>query len=168
MRMTSAFIDTPSLRGAFVANQLDRLARLVSEQGEILLQDAGFKFPSRTVSSILLIGKGGPISIADIANTLSQPHQLVAQRVDILLGLGLIERTIDPNDKRRKILKLTDEGVDQFQRLQVCLQQANAAFTALFQEIDCDLSKKVLFAMDALTERTVLDRVNALQCLSDT
>ena len=160
-QLIMAYVDTHPLRSAFVANPLRRLVELISNQGETLLQDAGLEFPSRTISCVLLIGERGEISAADIAKTLSQPHQLVTQRIDLLIKLGVVERLADPADKRRKILALTPKGVIQFECLKPLLAEADIAFTALFAEINCDLPTIALRMLDALTATPILDRVKA-------
>ncbi len=157
------FVDSDPWREAFVANLLDRLAGQIVEQGDDLLGDAGLIFPSRAVSSVLLIGQRGTISTADIAKTLDQPHQLVSQRIDLLIKFGVVERTDDPGDGRRKLLKLTRRGRDQYRRLQPCLSEATQAFVELFAEIECDLSAIAMRAMSALDRRSILDRVNDMK-----
>lgn len=156
------YIDTHAVRGAFVANQLDRLADLISDQGELLLQDAGLEFPARAVSCVLLIGERGEVSTADIANVLKQPHQLVTQRVEFLIASDIVERLVDPRDGRRKILRLTPSGADQFERLQECLANAARVFADLFEELECDLPAITRRVTEALDHNSVLERVRAL------
>ena len=135
----------------------------VVDQGEDLLADVGLLFPSRTVSSVLLIGERGSISAADIAKVLEQPHQLVTQRVDLLIKLGIAERTGDPDDARRKILKLTQLGHTQLELLQRRLAQATQVFDDLFIEIECDLSAIAMRAMSALDRQSITERANSLK-----
>lgn len=159
----NTYTDSHSFRGAFVANILGRLADLIVAQGEDLLQDAGLDFPARAVSSVLLIGERGQISASDIANDLGQPHQLVTQRVELLIKLQIIERLHDPNDARRKILTLTDKGAAQFKRLKACLADADRAFEIMFTEINCDLPTIAARAMEALDKSAIRERVKTLQ-----
>ncbi len=155
------YVDTHPLHGAFIANSLRRLIDLIGAQGEIMLQDAGIEFPPRTVSSVLLIGERGKISAADIAKNLNEPHQLVTQRIDLLITLGIIERREDPSDKRRKTISLTPKGITQFQSLQKRLAEADVAFSNLYAEIDCDLPTVTLRMLDALESTSILDRVKS-------
>jgi len=160
---TNTYTDTHPLRGAFVANLLGRLVDMIVAQGEDLLQDAGLDFPSRAASSVLLIGERGNISAADIASALAQPHQLVTQRIELLVDLKIVKRVNDPKDGRRKILTLTNKGTQQFLRLQTRLANAERAFQGLFEEIDCDLPAVAARAMGALGKRSILDRVMAVE-----
>lgn len=156
------FVDTHPLRGAFVANQLERLVDMIVLQGHALLEDAGLVFPSRAVSAVLLIGEYGTLSAADIASALAQPHQLVTQRIELLIDLGVVERVTDPTDGRRKLIELTRFGRDQLVRLQARLAESERAFAALFAEINCDLPSIADHAMEALERAPLLNRIQAL------
>ena len=157
------FPDSHPLRGAFVANTLERLVGLIVAQGEDLLRDAGLTFPSRAASTVLLLGERARLSAADLAKVLGQPHQLVTQRVDLLIELGIVSRAHDSGDARRRVLVLTSKGKRQFERLKARLALAEAAFAALSAEIGCDLSGAALSAIAALGRSSVLDRVRALE-----
>ncbi|MGJ8563870.1 MAG: MarR family transcriptional regulator [Alphaproteobacteria bacterium] len=153
------YLSTHALRGAFFANQLDQLAELITLQGEELLQSAGVKFPSRAVSAALLIGEHGRISAAEIAEALDQPHQLVTQRVDLLIAANVVSRFPDPNDGRRKLLQFTELGNQQFEQLKLRLGEVDRAFEVLFEEIGCDLASKIQSVTDALGEVSLLARL---------
>jgi DNA-binding MarR family transcriptional regulator len=157
------FLDSHPLRGAFVANTLERLAALIVEQGEELLRDAGLSIPSRAVSIVLLLGERTHLSAADLAKTLGQPHQLVTQRVDNLIELGIVSRMGDSHDARRRILVLTAKGSRQAEALRTRLTLAEAAFAALFAEVGCDLQGVALGAIAALGQSSVRDRVLAVE-----
>jgi DNA-binding MarR family transcriptional regulator len=160
------FLDSHSLRAAFCANLLERLAARIIEQGEELLRDAGIEFPSRAASTVLLLSEHGRMSAADIAKSLVQPHQLVTQRIDLLIELGVVARIDDPEDARRKMLSLTPKGRKQSQKLKARLVLAEAAFAALFKEIGCDLSAVALKGMDALDRSSILVRAKRLKAIA--
>ena len=161
--MTNAgFIDSHRLGAAFIANQLERLAEQIVGQGNDMLEAAGIAFPSRAVSTVLYVGEHEPASTADIARALGQPHQVATQRVDLLIQLGIVERIDDPDDGRRKLLRLTAEGRDQFKVLTDRLEKAGQAFEALFAEIGCDLSAASQRAADALRKTSLLSRMKAI------
>jgi DNA-binding MarR family transcriptional regulator len=153
------FVDAHRLSAAFVANQIERLADLIVAQGNDMLDASGIRFPSRTVSTVLFVGENEPTSTADIARALGQPHQLATQRVDLLTQLGILERIADPDDARRKQLRLTPEGRDQFSILTDRLEKAGQAFGALFAEIGCDLPAAAQRASAALRTTPLLTRM---------
>ena len=146
----------------FLANQLDRLADLIADQGEIFLKDVGIEFPARAVSAMLLIGERGGASAADIADALNQPHQVITQRIELLIEIGVISRSPDPKDRRRKILKLTRKGHKQFRALQDRLAIARDVFSALFDEINADLSIYAERAHRALTTTSLSERADKI------
>jgi DNA-binding MarR family transcriptional regulator len=160
------FLDSHSLRAAFVANLLERLADQIMAQGEELLRDAGVEFPPRAASTVLMLGERGPSSAADIAKSLAHPHQLVTQRIDLLIELGIVARLDDPKDARRKVVSLTAKGRRQFQKLKAPLTVAESAFEALFKEIGCDLAAAALKAMEALNRSSILTRTKQLKALT--
>lgn len=152
------YIDSHPRHGAFLANQLLRLVDLISKQGDELLMAAELSLPSRAVSSVMLIGERGQISAADIAKEFAQPHQLVTQRIDILIKLGLVARIDDPSDGRRKILELTRKGKKELRLLKTCLRDAERVFVDLYKDIECDLYSVTLRAMKALSSESIMDR----------
>lgn len=153
------YLDAHPFSGAFVANRLDRLTSLIFDQGDEMLRNAGVAIPSQSVSLLLLVGEHGGLCAADIASTLNQAHQLVTQRVEVLVDLGMIERKADPVDGRRRILVLTPKGKAKYATLQSILPQAANAFAELFDEIECDMSAFSLKAMEALGRVSILDRI---------
>jgi len=157
----SPFIDKHSLRDAFLGNLLERLVELIVHQGNAMLAATGVSFPSRAVSTILLIAERTMISAADIAKELGQPHQLVTQRIELLLKLGIIQRKEDPNDRRRKVLLLSKKGHAEFKLLQQSLSEANNALAELQQDIGTDLTSAAHAAISALKQRPILDRISA-------
>ena len=155
-----SFIESHPRRVAFIANTLDGLTALIVNQGEDLLRVAGIGFPARASSTVLLLGERGEKSAADIARALRQPHQLVTQRIELLIELGIVARVDDPQDARRKLLRLTAKGRRQFGLLIRTLEEAEAAFQELYREIGCDLTKKVQLAVAALNRTSLLSRVH--------
>ena len=156
------FVDSHRLSAAFIANQLERLADLIVLQGNEMLDASGIEFPSRTVSSVLFVGENEPASTADIARALGQPHQLATQRVDLLIQLGIFERISDPDDARRKLLRLTPKGREQFQILSDQLEKAGQAFSALFAEIGCDFPAATQRVAAALKTTPLVSRMKAV------
>ena len=152
------YIDGHPLRDAFLANRLDRLAGLIVEQGDEMLARAGLSFPSRAVSTVMLIGERRRISAAEIARELGQAHQLVTQRLELLIEQRIVRRLNDPSDGRRKQLALTSRGERELEQLLEAVQQTDEAMKRLFEEIECDLAAVAGRAMEALYERPIADR----------
>lgn len=158
----TSYLEGHAFRRAFLAHHLAQLADQISSQGEAFLEDAGLDFPSRAVSSVLVLGERGPMSTADIAEALNQLHQVVTQRVDLLVSHGLVERVADPKDKRRKLLSLSPKGQVQYAQLREALARADAAFTALDQELECDLIDLISRISKAFNRASVLERTSKI------
>ena len=144
---------------AFLASHLETLATLIVSQAEIALEKADIPIPSRTVSAILVIAEKENTTIAEIAEVLQQPHQLVTQRIELLLKRGFIERHPDPQDGRRKLICLSPTGKPLFQQLEVFLSEVTKVFVDLFGDIDCDLENKIEQSRDQLSRRGLIDRM---------
>lgn len=152
--------ETP-LRRVFLARSLEQLLALLTEQGQRILADAGIELAIRSAPIVLLLTKDGPLTAADIAKTLDQPHQLVAQRLDALVDLKLVTRVGDTADARRKLLKITPRGRVQLRLLKERLDVIEAAYARMFAEIDCDLAAKVLEATEALSRAPLPERIRS-------
>jgi DNA-binding MarR family transcriptional regulator len=147
------------LRRVFVGAHLEQLLKLITDQGEEISKDAGVTFPPRASPTLLLLMKGGPMSVADLAKELSQPHQLVTQRITTLIDSGVVARSVDPADARRKILTITESGMTQLHRLNEYLRKIEVAYVELFDEIGCDVAAVALAMIEALTRRSLRDRL---------
>lgn len=159
--MKPNYTDTHPLKGAFLANKLERLISLISQQGGEILNNQGVLVPPQSLSCFLMVGETSRISAAEIASQLQQPHQLATQRIDGLLDLGLISRTSDPEDRRRKILLLTKKGEIQYKSLCDALGQIEKVFSDLFEEIGVDLLGTADAALQALHDRPLFQRFQA-------
>src|SRR5689334_12263798 len=59
------------------------------------------------------IGNGEPTTLNDVAKVVGRGAPAVSRSVDALVRSGLVERTQDPNNRRRLALRLTQAGRDQ-------------------------------------------------------
>lgn len=58
------------------------------------------------------IGSKEPATLGDVAKALGRGAPAVSRSVDALVRSGLVERTQDPNNRRRLALRLTEAGRD--------------------------------------------------------
>lgn len=154
----TSFVDTHPLRAAFVGNRLMRLVDQIIAQGDDLIATAGLSFRASACSTVLLLSESPGQTIADIGRRLEQPHQLVAQRVGVLIKLGLVVRTADSSDARRKILTLTAMGQSQAAILMRVLKDSAAAFNQLEQQLGFDIVACADRVRAALNEEPLAER----------
>lgn len=144
---------------AFLARNLHRLRRLVTEQSDAMFEDAEIDVPSSCVSTMLLLARERPSSIAAVAAGTGYSHQLVSQRLALLERLGLVRATPNARDRRKRNIALTESGAAQAQLIAEFLQSAGAAFEDLEREIGIDLSDAVGRAAEALARRPLRARI---------
>ena len=73
----------------------------------------------------------GPMTLREIARAVEIDPPAATVGVDQLEARGLVHRTPHPDDKRRKLVHLTDSGRDAAQRGQTILNEPPAALTNL-------------------------------------
>ncbi|MER5997924.1 MarR family winged helix-turn-helix transcriptional regulator [Nonomuraea angiospora] len=61
------------------------------------------------------IGPGGTTAV-ELGRTLGVSKQAAGKTIDTLERIGYVERTADPHDTRRKIVRLTPYGIDALDR----------------------------------------------------
>jgi len=61
------------------------------------------------------IGKNEPSTLNEVAKAVGRGAPAVSRSVDSLVRAGLVERTQDPDNRRRLALRLTQAGRDQLQ-----------------------------------------------------
>src|SRR3954449_13425020 len=63
------------------------------------------------------ISSGEPATLNDVAKALGRGAPAVSRSVDALVRGGLVERTQDPNNRRRLALRLTERGREELNNL---------------------------------------------------
>jgi DNA-binding MarR family transcriptional regulator len=66
----------------------------------------------------MLGSTGEPLRVSDLANLLDVERSTVSRRVTELVGLGLVTRSVDPDDRRAAVLRLTKSGQRAIGRIQ--------------------------------------------------
>ena len=149
---------TATLRRVFTVRALEKLIALLETQADAALGRSGVEFPARTTPIVLLLAQRGPLSAADVARELAEAHQLVTQRINLLLDLKIVSRVADPHDARRKLLRITPRGKKQLTLLSVGLEEAEAVFAVLFEEVGVDLETVAMQMIEALQRQSFLER----------
>jgi DNA-binding MarR family transcriptional regulator len=75
-----------------------------------------------------------PVPMRELAQKLHCDPSNISLLGDQLQAAGLVERQPDPSDGRRRILVLTDQGVQAWSRLLERTQQRSALFTLSVKE----------------------------------
>ena len=145
---------------AFLGARAQRLADLISDQGDKFFQTAGIVVPVRAVSTILYLKRNGPSSLVQIAKALNESHQLTAKRTSLLETLSMVSCRADPNDKRRRVFKLTRKGRRESELVEARCGDALRVFEGLNRELCLHLGDALDSAYAALTRKSMLARTN--------
>ncbi len=92
----------------------------------------------------------GPMTLREIARAAEIDPPAATVGVDRLEARGLVHRTPDPDDNRRKLVHLTDAGRDAAQRGQAILDEPPSALT--------DLGSDDLARLDEILTRLQINR----------
>lgn len=145
---------------SFLGRLSEMLSLRIEEQTRELFDAAGIVVPVRSCSLLTALGQAGEASAAQLARTLDHSHQLVMQKIPVLLRLGLITPHPDPTDARRKLFRLTDKGREQLARIDTYRLRISEIYRKLFDEVG-DAHRIILDTLTALEKRPLSLRANA-------
>ncbi|WP_157190359.1 MarR family winged helix-turn-helix transcriptional regulator [Novosphingobium sp. Rr 2-17] len=151
------FIRTGGL--FFLAHRLRRLSDDLVTECERWFAEAGIIAPARTTSMLYLIEKDGPQRITVIASALRQFHPVIIDWVGKLKKLGLVTTAIDPVDRRRTIVSLTQTGRQEVAKIRTAEAAITAAYAALEDETGVSLIEGVAMWESALCHKSLLVRI---------
>lgn len=129
------------------------------EQMDQCLQAHGLILPAYTTSLVQTLHHAGPQSVAALAEELGLSHQLASQRLKWLVNEGLVAIGDDPDDGRRRQVRLTAAGKLEADKLQTFLPLLEQAYSHVFDEIGVDLHHGLIAARTALKTSPLLDRM---------
>ncbi len=154
MRKTDNNNDT--VVRSFIGKQAEDLGNLICVQIKPVYESLGISVPVKSCSIIHFLNQFGQASLADLAKSLQQSHQLVKQKIPRLLKLGFITAEQDQDDKRRTLYSLTKEGVEQAQLLNK--HSFADVYENLSREVNADLYEILSAAIKGLKQKDLLTR----------
>ena len=158
MTRESEFKNSISENRAFLAKRVFDLHLIIINQAEDVYSKMGMIFPVTVSSVVLFLTSAKQASLSDISKALGQPHQLISQRVKVLLKLGLIEGYQDENDKRRTLYQFTTDGKLQSELLETYCVEAEIAFNDLSEELGLDFHQLLNRACESLEKNSFANR----------
>jgi len=107
---------------------------------------ADYGLSQATGLPVLVISRFGENGVRPgvLAETLSLEASSLVRVVDQLIESGLVERHEDPNDRRAKILRLTDEGRKTAERMDQALRPFRRKLFGAFEPADVEACLRVL------------------------
>jgi DNA-binding MarR family transcriptional regulator len=115
-------------------------------------QDEDLTFGQASVLARLSGWQG--VTASQLATAEGVRHQSMTSTIAALAALGLVERDPDPDDGRRVLISLTDEG---HQRVEVGRQSRQEWLAGRLQERCTEEERQVVLAAMAVLERLIDD-----------
>jgi DNA-binding MarR family transcriptional regulator len=91
---------------------LDAAADSVLAEFRKELEDAGYADIRPTHGCVFRFVRDDGMRLTELARLAGMTKQSVGELVDDLVGLGYVERIPDPEDRRAKLICLTDRGIE--------------------------------------------------------
>jgi DNA-binding MarR family transcriptional regulator len=103
------------------------------------------------VNTLFRLYHHGPSSVNALAEHLGITKAAVSQLLDPLITAGLVVRSENPEDRRRKLIDLTDKG---HELVKQGMRTRHAWMADLVKEFSDEEKERILPALQLLTERT--------------
>jgi DNA-binding MarR family transcriptional regulator len=118
------------------------------------LRREGFDdMPPRGMGLVGGIARNGPIAQQELSRVLSTSKQSASQLVELLVQRGYLERSTDPEDRRRVVLTLTDKGREASRITAGALERIDTALVRHVSAADVAATRRVLGVLSVLGER---------------
>ena len=97
--------------------------------------------------ALVEIGRAGSISLVDLAKLLNLDNSTLSRTVNNLVNQGMVERQLDPNDRRYITIQLTRQGLYQFQGIESSMEKY---FMEIYTAIPRESRAQVLESLEIL------------------
>lgn len=143
---------------AAIGARLRRLSNEVDGDARRIYADLGIDFEQRWLGLLDLLSNHGPLTVGELAGSLGISHPSVSQSRQSLASAGLIAWEKDGKDRRRRKLRLTEEGRALVARLEPVWKALDEAAAEIDREAGAAVAALERLE-DALRAKSVYDRV---------
>jgi DNA-binding MarR family transcriptional regulator len=133
----------------FLAHRLRRLSELFVDDYACWLPEVGVTAPPRSLSTLLLLGELKDAGVTELATKLRLTHPLMIKMVAALAKVGFVTLHSDPQDGRRRPVRLTRKGEAEIERIEFAIRIMTAAYNELFRETGASLMDDVIRVEEA-------------------
>lgn len=110
--------------------------------------DRSDKFGNKNqIMAIMIIGKAGTISMTALSKFINMEKGSLTTLVDSLEKMEYVKRLDDPNDRRKKMLSLTAEGISQ---LRVIEEQSKKVFADMISKLNVSEIEEMFTSLKSL------------------
>jgi|TARA_B100000965_G_scaffold405924_1_gene441907 DNA-binding MarR family transcriptional regulator len=124
-------------------NLSERLARDVAQ----IYKESAFDFEPRWFAVFYALKDGQELAVTELSTMLQQTHPAINQVANILVKKGLVNERKDPQDQRKRLLKLSAKGRKLAQDMDPLWEKIKRANDELLRE-----SKDILASLEAVEQ----------------
>jgi len=121
---------------------LRKATRRVSQLYDTALAPSGLKSTQRTI--LAQLGRSEPVTVGQLAEALVMDAGALAHTLKPLERDGLVSVTVDPHDRRSRLIKLTRHGRARLAESDVLWAKAQRGFEAAFGRVESDALRQAL------------------------
>ena len=132
--------------------------QLLAAQADVYAQQE-IAFEPRWTSTFLLLEQEGPLPVTVIASRLRLSHPAVIKLTNAMIKADLATAADDPNDDRRRLLRLTPRARRLSPRLHRIWEALTEAQREIFKQAGCNVLDLIGRVEDQLTRKPIVGRV---------
>ena len=137
-------------RGGFYITQIKQLQDRIFEK---MLIENGIEISGGQGRILFILWKKDKLTISEISEKTSLAKNTVSVVVDGMVNKGILERNINPGNRRQTIISLTDYARSLKEKYEIVSQQMNTLFYQGFSEEEQQQFEKYLARiLETLTE----------------
>lgn len=128
-------------RGGFYITQIKQRQERIFER---LLKENGIEISGGQGRILFVLWKNNPMSISEISRETSLAKNTVSIIVDGMVQKGILERNINPDNRRQTIISLTEYAKNLQERYEQVSQEMNHLFYQGFTEEEREMFEQYL------------------------
>ena len=137
-------------KGGFYITQIKQLQDRIFEK---MLLENGIEISGGQGRILFILWKTDKLTISEISEKTSLAKNTVSVVVDGMVNKGILERNINPDNRRQTIISLTDYAKSLKEKYEIVSQQMNTLFYQGFSEEEQQQFEKYLARiLETLTE----------------
>ena len=144
----------------FFGIRLKKTGELLSSQVAQILSNKKIEFEPRGIYLLIILKEKKQASIKEIAAILGMTHPAIVQMVNTLNNIGLITQSKSIDDKRVTLIKLTEKGKEELNRIKPILTEIENVVESIINEIDVNLKYSLSKLNESVKSKMLTMKVN--------
>ena len=128
--------------GVCYCTALRKASRRISQMYDAALVPSGLKITQRAI--LAQLNRSGPASVSALAEVMVMDAGGLAHTLKPLNRDGFVRITVDPNDRRSRLLSLTSAGIGKLKGTEVLWNSAQRDFEDAFGRRESALLRKLM------------------------